>query len=565
MDDIWDYFSKMDDMSNPNPAKRRRIDDESDGSGRGPPDSGSDDDGSSELGPDDLDFWIRLERGRFDPKLRGRLLSSRSVDGRAVLSVVLRYVFGWGTAQYNQRRQVNEYECRNWMPGWVTGVYSPRPQPEYVDHFVMRCAVHDIGLRLQALEFVSEWLGADPPAPATPLAEGCSSGGGRPTTVPSLARLCAQRIAMDMFPSLVERVDANFDDMQLHYFEAALPAEMRSELSASGMPDHLIDEICEEVYVFVIVHLLYVDLRTLPDAPHKENELLLPGRYLSNGPRRASTDRRRRDIQNWWDNRALPVFDRAVPDAGRGSLAKVGIVSHAVRSNFGTLFPGRSTVEEESDRLGYCHVDAVLFMLFSGGPHLRVRHPLADGVALGPLALFLMRYLETGHHRYRDRSVLDKIERVILPWLTRTSTGATDDSELDAGNVRLVQSACLEFLPPFGDCAVVASVIQRCNYLWLTNVKKVPGSLVMNVVHEKSRARMQSNPYRCKHSNSRGYEETAILESGMYAFSSSEEFDSEGGVDGSGDEDSDDGFEGSSDEDSDENFELDEGDYEVIG
>jgi len=530
----------MDDMSNPKPSKLRRIDDDSESEG---------DDGV-ELGPDDLDTWIRLERGRFDPRLRRRLLTSRGIDGRAVLSVVLRYVFGWGTAQYIERRPQDsddEFETDRW------GAFRYSPGG-YTEHSVTHCAVHDIGLRLRALEYVSEWLGTDPPAPAG------GRGGGDGRALPSLARMCAQRIAMGMYASIVERVDSNFDDMQLYFFEATLPSELRSELS--GLPDHLVDEILEEVIVFVIVHLLYVDLRTLPDAPHKENELLLPGRYLSNGPRRASTNRRRRDIQNWWDNRALAVFDRAVPDAGRGSLAKVGIVSHAVRSNFGSLFPPAAATGGESDRLGYCHVGAAVALLFSGGgTGLRVRHPLADGAALVPLALFLLRYLEAGYHRHRDQSVLDKIDGVILPWLKQTGTGTSAESKLDAGDLRLVQSVCLEFLPPFGGCVVIASAIQRCHELWHTNVKRAPGSLVMNLVHEKSRVRMQTSPYRCKHSNRLDHEETAILESDVYAFSSSDEdeFDSEGGVDGSDEEYIGESAEGSGDESSDEYFALHEG------
>ena len=537
----------MDDTSNPKPSKIRRIHDDSDY-------DGEEGDDGRELGPDDLDAWIRLERGRFGPELRRKLLRSRGVDARAVLSVVLRYVFGWGFAQYNERRAVFDFAQFNerrrvfgdddddeWM---LLAGFSP----EHTERSVTRCAVHDIGLRLQALEYVSEWLGTDPHAPPTPASKD-RDGGDRRTAPPSLARLCAQRVAMGMFPSLVERVDSNFDDMQLHYFEATLPSGLKSELSASGMPDHLADEICEEVLVFVIVHLLYVDLRTLPDAPHKENELLLPGRYLSNGPRRASTDRRRRDIQNWWDNRALLVFDRAVPDAGRGSLAKVGVVSHAVHSNFGALFPSPAAPGGESERLGYCHVSAVVAMLFpDGGSGLRVRHPLADGAALVPLALFLMRYLETGHHRHRDQSVLDKIERVILPWLIRTGAGAAAESELDAGKVRLT----------------VASVIQRCRELWRTNVKEIQGSLVMNLVHEKSRVRMQSSPYRSKRSYRR-HEETSILESECSfsvsgSFSASDEFDSDEGVNGSCDEYIDEeSAEGSGDESSDEIFALYEG------
>ncbi|EJK60005.1 hypothetical protein THAOC_19716 [Thalassiosira oceanica] len=142
-----------------------------------------------------------------------------------------------------------------------------------------------------------------------------------------------------------------------------------------------------------------------------------------------------------------------------------------------------------------------------------------------------------------------------------TGTGTSAESKLDAGDVRLVQSACLEFLPPFGGCVVIASVIQRCHELWHTNVKRAPGSLVMNLVHEKSRVRMQTSPYRCKHSNRLDHEGTAILESDVYAFSSSDEdeLDSEGGVDGSDEEYIGESAEGSGDESSDEYFALHEG------
>jgi hypothetical protein len=99
--------------------------------------------------------------------------------------------------------------------------------------------------RTMLLKFVTEWLATEA-EPGNPC-------------IPSLFRLSAQRIAMEVFPKFLADIEKGFKAKKLSYFTNQLKIDLGLTLEKQGVPEFLKENIMEEIYIFIIVYILYID------------------------------------------------------------------------------------------------------------------------------------------------------------------------------------------------------------------------------------------------------------------------------------------------------------------
>ena len=207
----------------------------------------------------------------FTAETKDALLSSSTVDAKYVLRFTLDFVFDW--------------------------FLLPSLEPdEQINH----------NNRVILLEFVIEWLAVEE--------------GGRSNRIPSLRTLCAQRIAMDIFRKFVPDINQNFEDRNMVYFAITIFYHITLELSKLSKYDaqaHVYPFVMEEVCIFVIVYLLYIDIRKLRHAPTIRKYLQLP----TPGPNN--------DVF-WWDSAGWRSVESVVKNPGWGSQAKLGLLPYSV-------------------------------------------------------------------------------------------------------------------------------------------------------------------------------------------------------------------------------------------
>ena len=103
-------------------------------------------------------------------------------------------------------------------------------------------------------------------------------------------------------PKLYKKIDSRFENLDRNYFmplslgetfdnaRRRLLYDILSTLKDIGIPAHLHSSVTEEVYIFVIVYLLYIDIRTLNGRePSSRSQLQLP-------------IPKKERIELWWDN-----------------------------------------------------------------------------------------------------------------------------------------------------------------------------------------------------------------------------------------------------------------------
>lgn len=326
------------------------------------------------VGPDGLRSWVsKALPSRFVPAMKEALLSSPSIGALDILTFVVEFVFGWSDVDIIKIR------------GYARKIVENSQGPLHHDD------------RIEALAFVTEWLGKDHQPDES-------------SELPSLSRLCAQRIAMESFDDFREDLDNNFDEENLLYFTETLQNDIVAALDGIDIPEHLHGIVTEELFILAIVYFLYIDLRTLDVThlgPDDASEIQLPAKNSS------------KDM--WWWAEGMRQVLNSVSNHGRGSLAKVGVVSHAVCTSF-----MKKVVYENAEKDWYCHVDIILGHAHRPGL-LSIKHPLAYQVALGPITTFLYAYIMTGtyYEQYWETGV---IEQEFIPWILESGIPKRDCS-----------------------------------------------------------------------------------------------------------------------------------------
>eukprot|EP00956_Cyclotella_meneghiniana_P001210 scaffold1350_cov56-Cyclotella_meneghiniana.AAC.23 len=260
--------------------------------------------------------WLDCEKPSygFTAATKDALLSSSTVDAKYVLRFTLDFVFGW-------------YHNHCLLP--------------YCDLFHSNKNTI-IDYRVTLLEFVTEWLAAEEE--------------GRNNNVPSLKTLCAQRIAMEIFQKFVSNIDHHFENSDPSFFNIALFNYIELESANKiGVPVHIHSFVVEEVCIFVIVYLLYIEVRKQTFEPSRRRDLQIP------------TPHRRDPHGFWWDH------------------------------------------------IGIRLVDAIV-KIRAGDNHLNIQHPMAESVALIPIISTLeacfIRFVDD-----QSESLYHLFEDSVIPWL----------------------------------------------------------------------------------------------------------------------------------------------------
>lgn len=273
---------------------------------------------------------------------------------------------------------------------------SPLAKAKNVLQFTLECVFmwncpnidwHDIDDRLQMMEFVTDWLASETEEE-------------RNKRIPSLFKLCAQRIAMELFYKFVVDIDINFEEAWLLYFTDTLQDEILSELKKLNVSAFLHDFIVEEIYIFTIVYLLYIDIRKLEYEPEDREELTIP-------IRRSSYD------DCWWPNTGRNLVADAVRDHGRGSLAKAGLLPYSAFLNmkkFGNIWPIdilRHMTYFETKTHSHTYFDCEL-------GSLKINHPFAASVAVVPIIAASFAFYTHTDESYEASH--NDVENYLVPW-----------------------------------------------------------------------------------------------------------------------------------------------------
>eukprot|EP00956_Cyclotella_meneghiniana_P013212 scaffold18920_cov64-Cyclotella_meneghiniana.AAC.4 len=206
---------------------------------------------------------------------------------------------------------------------------------------------------------------------------------------------------MEIFQEFVSCIDHHFENSIHRFFTIALFNDIKLELANNyielesankiGVPVHLHSLVVEEVCIFVIVYLLYIDIRKHPFEPISRRDLQIPIPH-------------RRDPHGfWWDHIGIRLVDAIVKNQGRGALAKAGLLPYCVfiqAKKLGSSF--------------WC-MDFIYHM-FDTDKHLNIQHPMAESVALIPI----ISALEACFIRFVDdhsESLYDLFEDSVIPWL----------------------------------------------------------------------------------------------------------------------------------------------------
>ena len=189
-------------------------------------------------GIESLRHWVSHQG--CSPDIIPSLLSSQDIYAIHILQFVLEYVF-------------------DMYPSWPKREFSRDD-------------------RVKGLVFVTRWLAQDYPSAGTTSSK-----------LPSLAVLCAQRIAMGLFHTFLADLDRQFKRNNVAFFTHTLTDNITTALEKNGIPEHLQESVKDELLIFAIVYLLYVDLRELTSEPYERTELQLP------------VPKGRRD-ECWWHN-----------------------------------------------------------------------------------------------------------------------------------------------------------------------------------------------------------------------------------------------------------------------
>ena len=321
---------------------------------------------------DQLRSWVS---SRFTSPQRESLLSSPNVHAINILQFVLECVFNWSEVTYDSEHS------------YTTG-------ERYCEHV-------DRDGHIKALAFVTDWLRRNPP---NEVKDHGPTGLG----IPSLTRLCAQRIAMGMFHTFCDDIDRHFDDKNLEYFTDTLRGDIASKLIDRGVPENWHGPIAEELFIFAVVYILYVDLRTMPGEPSGATNLQLP---ICEGPR----------DECWWENFGQHCIVESVPDHGRGSLAKVGLLSHAVYSSY-----RKALSEEHPQRREYGHL-GVIELLFDRERNFHSQHPFAHSAALAPISSSVHAFFVSKSRGYSDY-IDEVVDITFIPWIRRSGRKRTGRS-----------------------------------------------------------------------------------------------------------------------------------------
>lgn len=350
------------------------------------------------VGPEELRAWPRRTStmSNFAPEMRELLLSSPNIRGVHVLRFVLEGVLRWGDGANLSR--------------------------------------HD---GIKALEFVTQWLGRDHSGKVTTPSS---------SSVPSLATLSAQRVAMEIFPALVKDLDRHYWRKNLAYFTDEFEDKISSTLSDRGVGENWHETVSEEMIVFTIVYFLFVDVRTMKGEPSHAGELRLP----------VEND----NDECWWINSGQHEVLASVPNYGRGSLAKVGILCHAIYSNYRE----RSPTECE---WGILHLDMIELLFRTNEKRLCVQHPLAYTAACVPIAAIVESYVRSHSHDF----LIDHrgIEDTLIPWIRQAGVSHTiypsHGHFLLETAKRMTTPMQLPHVLPFS-FTEVREVVQRCHDLF---------------------------------------------------------------------------------------------------
>ena len=175
--------------------------------------------------------------------------------------------------------------------------------------------------------------------------------------------------------------------------------DILSELKKLDVSAFLHEYIAEEIYIFTIVYLLYIDIRKLKREPSSRRELTIP-------VRRSSYD------DCWWPNTGRNLVADAVRDDGRGSLAKAGLLPYSAFLNmkrFGNLW----------------NIEVLWHMTYFDCElgSLRIKHPFAASVAVVPtIATSFTHYMK--NYLYEEW-VDDHIQNHLVPWSRAVYTETT--------------------------------------------------------------------------------------------------------------------------------------------
>lgn len=178
----------------------------------------------------------------------------------------------------------------------------------------------DVSLQMRriALKFVTEWLGHDPESNNNDI------------RIPSLSTLCAQKLASKMAIPVAEKFEEKLNiarPLSSHLtgqkFCDSIDTWLSEKLeNEKGIPSHSFIQklLLQELYIFIIVYMLYCDLRELKSRPYSEYSLRLPVDIFED----------REDYFRW----LLDTISLAVPNKGRGRLAKLAVLPYCVLLNY---------------------------------------------------------------------------------------------------------------------------------------------------------------------------------------------------------------------------------------
>jgi hypothetical protein len=147
-----------------------------------------------------------------------------------------------------------------------------------------------------------------------------------------LQRICAQQLAMTMFPTALETVQKHSSKSE--------KMDALKELIESKVPivyyDDIHKAISDELYIFLIVYELFRrDLAELHEVPKRPTLLCLP--VDDTEYRRIQMQGHEKESLCWWHKHGMSLVLNTVPWTGRVGLAKHTVLSHCLAANFLTL------------------------------------------------------------------------------------------------------------------------------------------------------------------------------------------------------------------------------------
>jgi len=356
--------------------KKQKIDGDS---ALAPPSSEASDDGQQQDYSASFHELIQWAENNFEPESsRVIFASSPDLTAREILNFILKYVY------------IHHPDDDN---------FDSDDDNEYV---IDEEDENRVKSSRAALKFVTCWLGKE-----RDELKMCR--------IPSLSQLCAQHLAADLFSGLADTVTynviyciGNYNDGMwdecLNVLHACILSKIdnhksQTTPSLTHVPESFQDDVMEELYIFIIVYVLYADLRWIEQDPTSKSNVTIPIRKHDIRQNRYGVG------TGWWVYFGYDLACSVVPNSGRGALAKAGLLPHAILTHY---------LNNYSDlwNAGYDSHSLIMDHLIQDGKSLVVIHPFACSIAVPSIAAFMHVYHD--HAECYHECDIDEIHQFLL-------------------------------------------------------------------------------------------------------------------------------------------------------